>query len=719
MADEGLDTTSSAESSRTAYWSAYLRIGFAIVVMVSMAALAYLWVTRSEGNRPVLTAMAAGTACLAAGIFVVAGRVAAYMWRAQFSLAAGIISGLILTVFCVLDGGVDSPLAFLLVLPVLNAAIMLPRWAIVWIGTFTVAEVVVLITTDANVTSEAGHLVALTTGVASAVALAVSITFVRTRLEVTEQANRAALLRAAQTDMLTGCLNQRAFARRLAAELGRFLRYQVPFSLAVLDVDLFKAYNDSFGHSAGDEALAELGRTLCVNSRPSDIVARVGGDEFAVILPNTDLPDAAGAARRLAAVVNDGGRHLTVSIGVAKVSDTEPDAKHVYRHADTALYEAKARGRATVVVDGLDISSTSRTTDDHPGRAADRKLLEWRIGQSERERREVMARMQAVLAAAPLGVSLVGPDLRIQMINRTVVQDAERAPATFLGRTLEEAFPDLWPQLETPYQHVLRTALGTTFEGTSESSSVPGGIQYWHSTLFPVMDDGRVTAVGNIVTDVTDRRLLEQSTEHLVSTVAAALATTVEVRDPYTSGHQARVAAIAEAIAEELGLDERTRHDIALAATVHDIGKISVPAEMLSRPGRLSDAQMALVKEHARIGHDILMSVEFPEPLCRMVLQHHERIDGSGYPDALAGHEICTGAKVIAVADVVDAMASMRPYREALGFDRALSEIETGAGIRYDDAAAAACLRLHRQGRLLPSPEGTVVCHRQGDASMT
>ena len=168
----------------------------------------------------------------------------------------------------------------------------------------------------------------------------------------------------------------------------------------------------------------------------------------------------------------------------------------------------------------------------------------------------------------------------------------------------------------------------------------------------------------------------------------------VETRDPYTAGHERRVAELAVAIGAEMGLRGPKLDGLRLASLIHDIGKISVPAEILAKPGRLSVVEFNLIKQHSQAGHDILATIEFQQPVAQIVMQHHERLDGSGYPQGLLGEEIMQEARILAVADVVEAMSSHRPYRPALGMGPALAEIREGAGARYDAEAAAACLRL-------------------------
>jgi len=191
------------------------------------------------------------------------------------------------------------------------------------------------------------------------------------------------------------------------------------------------------------------------------------------------------------------------------------------------------------------------------------------------------------------------------------------------------------------------------------------------------------------------RRMLEQTIQ--------AIAMTIEKRDPYTAGHQVRVAHLATAIAERLAMPAEQLEGLRLGGMIHDIGKIYLPAEILNRPGRLTDTEFALVKTHSEVGRQIVSDVEFPWPVAAMIHQHHERPDGSGYPQGLKDGEIILEARILAVADVVEAMASHRPYRPAIGMDKALAEIRAGAGSRYDREIVEACLQLFEQeGYQLP-----------------
>ena len=176
--------------------------------------------------------------------------------------------------------------------------------------------------------------------------------------------------------------------------------------------------------------------------------------------------------------------------------------------------------------------------------------------------------------------------------------------------------------------------------------------------------------------------------------IVQAMAMTVERRDPYTAGHQRRVSDLARGVAVEMALSNHQIDGIRIAGLIHDLGKICVPAEILSKPGQLSETEHTLIKDHPQVGYEILKEIEFPWPVAQIVLQHHERIDGSGYPAGLCGEDILVEARTLAVADVVEAMASHRPYRPTLGRDMALEEISQNRGVLYDPDVVDACMKL-------------------------
>jgi putative nucleotidyltransferase with HDIG domain len=205
-------------------------------------------------------------------------------------------------------------------------------------------------------------------------------------------------------------------------------------------------------------------------------------------------------------------------------------------------------------------------------------------------------------------------------------------------------------------------------------------------------------------TDVTDRKIAEEELKRsfeqqkiAMEGTVRAIAYTVETRDPYTAGHQRRVTKLACTIGEEMGLSRDQIEGLRMSGELHDIGKIHVPAEILSKPGQISEAEYTIIKTHSQVGHDILKTIEFPWPVAKIVLQHHERMNGSGYPGGLKGKDILLEAKILAVADVIEAMATHRPYRPALSIEDALGEISKNRGTLYDPNVVDICLKVFKE----------------------
>ncbi len=485
------------------------------------------------------------------------------------------------------------------------------------------------------------------------------------------------------------------------------MRYHEPLSLLVADVDLFKSFNDAHGHAAGDAALAEAGAILRRASRSIDAVARVGGDEFAVILPKTDLASAGNLAERIIRSFTEGGAQLRISVGFAALDHVEPTSQRLFRDADQGLYRAKANGRARTATIGDAATSapsrhgTGQELADPIFARADWDRLEESLRESNRATVEASSIIDSLQATASVGFGYVDRDFRILRINAMLASVNGGEVEDQIGRRVADVVPALWPTLEPIYRRVIDCGDAVVNQEVSGPTATdPDQIHSWLTNLNPVKVGGEVIGIAIVVIDITDRKQLEDSRETLTQAVVSALSASIELRDPYTAGHQERVARIASAVASELHLGSRDIEEIELAARIHDIGKLSVPSDLLSRPGRLSEPEMAVVRMHSQAGFELLQRVHFPERVADMVFQHHERCDGSGYPNGLQGDQILIGSRIIAVADVAESMASARPYRTGLGLSAAVEELRHGAGTIYDAEVVAAFLRVIETGRL-------------------
>ncbi len=211
--------------------------------------------------------------------------------------------------------------------------------------------------------------------------------------------------------------------------------------------------------------------------------------------------------------------------------------------------------------------------------------------------------------------------------------------------------------------------------------------------------------------NISDRKEMEEKlkdslerTRKILGGTIMTVSMMVEIRDPYTAGHQHRVADLARSIATEMNLSNQAIEGIRISGSIHDVGKISIPAEILNKPGQLSKEEIRVIRTHPQVGYDILKAIDFPYPVAKFVLQHHERIDGSGYPAGLSGKDITKEAKLLAVADVLEAMSSHRPYRPSLGINKALEEISENRGVLYDAGVVDACSKLFTEkGYKLPA----------------
>ena len=308
------------------------------------------------------------------------------------------------------------------------------------------------------------------------------------------------------------------------------------------------------------------------------------------------------------------------------------------------------------------------------------------------------------LEESPLGIRIVSIDGKVLYANRAILDlygydDVEELRSTPVKKRYT-------PASYTEFQLRKKKRMnGEDYPSKYEISIITKTGEIRHLQVFrkEILWDGQKQFQA-IYQDITEHKKAEDKLRETLSGLHNALSGIIQVlsavsekRDPYTAGHQRRVADLAQAIAQKLGLPPDRVEGIRVAGVIHDIGKLSIPAEILSKPARLSEIEYKMIQSHAQVGHDILGEVKFVWPIAKMILQHHERMDGSGYPQGLKGDDILLESRILAVSDVIEAMASHRPYRAALGIEAALKEIENNKGLLYDPAVVSACLTLFRE----------------------
>ena len=702
------------EAQKRIFWASHSRLGHLTLTAGSLFVLSYFVVTVNGPHRLALLAISSFTLVAAVVTIAFIDRVSTYPWRVTFSLASTLLAGVALS-FCIyLDGGLDSPLLVLIALPIMSAALALPSKQVVICGFAAFVEFGFVAFTDSSVEATTSDVATMSAFLIGTVVLSAGSAIYRSRLEEHEERLVEDLHRQASTDSLTGCLSHGAFYHRLDIEIDRAVRHHEPLSVLVADVDLFKSFNDAHGHTAGDAALAQAGMILRRASRSIDIVARIGGDEFALILPKTDLASAGNLAERVIRCFADQKAEISMSVGFASLDHDEPTSQRLFRDADQGLYRAKANGRARTgtisdVRTGTPAQARgSQELADPIFAQADWDRLEESLRESNRAALEASSIIDSLQSTASVGFGFVDRDFRILRINSMLAAVNGGKIEDQIGRRVAEVVPALWPTLEPIYQQIIESGeAATNQEISGPTATDPDQTHYWLTNLNPVRVSGEVIGIAIVVVDITDRRQLEENQATLSRAVVGALSASVEMRDPYTAGHQERVARIARAVAWELHLEVPDIEAIELAARIHDIGKLSVPSELLSRPGHLNEPEMAVVQMHSQAGFDLLNRVHFPERVAQMVFQHHERCDGSGYPRSLQGEEILMGSRIIAVADVAESMASGRPYRAALGLNAALDELQSGSGRIYDPEVVEALTRVIRNGRVTFDHDGS------------
>jgi PAS domain S-box-containing protein len=393
-----------------------------------------------------------------------------------------------------------------------------------------------------------------------------------------------------------------------------------------------------------------------------------------------------------------------------------------------------------------DLDATLRTLGQYSNGAIEHYSCEYRLRCKDGSYKWILDRGSAISRAAdgkPLQVIGTHTDITARKQTETALRDSEQKFKTLVEQSLigiymvdnrnmlyanprtEEIFGYAPGEMNGIAVHALVAPEDRNTVDGNIRRRTSGDIDSLRYEFRALRKDGRVIDVGvhgsrtdlagkpvvlGVLQDITDKRLHEervreyvQRLERSITSTVQAISHMVDLRDPYTSGHERRVGELAAAIGAEIGLTEHQITGLRISGDVHDVGKIAVPAEILSKPTRLSAAELAIVRTHAQQGYEILKDIDFPWPVAQTVWQHHERLDGSGYPRGLHGDEICLEARIMAVADVVESMSTHRPYRPALGFDAAFAELQDKAGTLYDADIVAACVRLFRnKGYTLP-----------------
>lgn len=341
------------------------------------------------------------------------------------------------------------------------------------------------------------------------------------------------------------------------------------------------------------------------------------------------------------------------------------------------------------------LHDTTELTRMHETLAAtERGLLNQKLSDSEGKYRDLYQN-------APIAYYSIGTDGQIKEFNKAALSLFGYSETEMTGKPRLELYA---PECKTKAEMLFeKFRVGYSVEDEEMVYQKKDGTKvYGLLSASTLLDDkGKVIISRSVVKDVTERKLAENKLKDIyrrltetLDGITQSLSMAVELRDPYTAGHQKRVAILSQAIAIDMGLSSERSNQIYIAGLIHDMGKISIPTDILSRPGTLSNIEIQIIRCHPQSGYDILKNIDFPYPLADWVLEHHERIDGSGYPSGLRGDKISLEAKIIAVADVVEAMSSHRPYRPAIGIDKALEEIRQNKNILYDGQVVDACLAI-------------------------
>jgi diguanylate cyclase (GGDEF)-like protein len=519
--------------------------------------------------------------------------------------------------------------------------------------------------------------------------------------------------RAATMDSLTGCANRTAFETRLREEISRAERDGTGFTLALIDLDDFKSINEEHGHLAGDTVLRAVGEILRGALRLHDTAARVGGDEFALLLPGTSAaaaePVVDRSLRELRRAPLPGGGLLGAAAGVASWRPGEQSTTLIER-ADVALREAKhdpvhpTRRIEALEPGGADRESAVRRGG--PGRLADAVAVGAKL-----------SRLLDVRAIAEVAVQELNETLGYERCMVARLHESGRvSPVALAGGSWDAAVRWSRPQDEGAVGRCLRERRPVLVDDAARDPQFSGGVvagmrsqlamplytgaDLWGALDLQAREPGSFTTEdAQIVGTVADHvgaalrtAALYTQLEQTYQGTAEALAAALEAKDNYTADHARSIADLAVEVGNQLDLPADTLRDVRYGAIFHDIGKIAIPDAILNKPGELSPDEFEVVKLHPVTGEQILAPVPFLADVRRIVRHDHERWDGTGYPDGLRGSQIPIGARIVFVVDAYHAMTSDRPYRLGMGDPAARAELRAGAGTQFDPDVVDALL---------------------------
>ncbi len=312
-----------------------------------------------------------------------------------------------------------------------------------------------------------------------------------------------------------------------------------------------------------------------------------------------------------------------------------------------------------------------------------RKHLEKALENSENEK-------LVILNSTPIHILYQDRDNKIIWANKSVCDYVKKDLTEIKGKKCYQ----IWEGSSTPCKECLVDRVWKTGDTEKGERRLKDG-KYWSIEIIPIKNyDGEITGIIETALDITEQKQVQDDLKKTMNAIIETISKIMGTRDPYTTEHQIRVSQLATSMAQEMNLSPDKMESIRIASLIHDIGKIGIPSEVLNKPFNLNDLEFSFIKKHPEIGYNILKDIDFPYPIAQIVLQHHERNDGTGYPLGIKGKDILWEAKIIGIADVVEAMSSHRPYRAALGVDAALEEIARNKDILYEAKIVEVCLGL-------------------------